>query len=651
VRRSLFFIFLLAFFACTKTPDLLEQTELPDTAFTWQSVAITSKGIKQSSSLNPQNVSVSLPIIRLRLGSAKSNKFKATLSLSSSQTTATGTAEITYLDGITKQPLVAAENVFHRYEGEITSLGKSLKLPTITSTNRPCLEVKFTVLTGNGAVFKRLSSDPICPGVAPIDISVRLKTPPLPIYNTTGQEIVLRFERPFTPENPVGWQRLTVTVQNASNLTAASWFSWSNNCTTQQETLTCEGAFSHPFNGLLKTFDLPIIFDATNANPVTITAHYSSQAVETALANNTVTATLPVLDPPNTDLAVQWIVPSQIQVGQTVPVTITVTNLGSAANTARKLTANLGNTTIHTSPTNCGMQNSLFNCVVPPIPPNGTHHLTWQISTLYAQTLYLETTVFGNNTDWDVYGNNSATANPQVIQDPATVTDLVLSLTADPDPPQASIGQQYTVTITNASSNAAHNLELQFYSSAGVEFSTLDCQVLYAQCSLGTLAAGASRVLTFTSTTEPYYPSDSIQATVTSSSPESNFNDNNATIYATYPTPDVNIVISSNPNPATQAIGQTLTITMQNNGQVTAIGSLQTYYSGVALFSANDCTSSNQQNFSCPYTLEPNQSVTFTLTSTTLETEQSVSLYANTDTSFDQNTTDNYAYWSMVYEP
>jgi hypothetical protein len=654
--RQLLLIVLIALLSCTKSPTLLEQTELPESAFVWSTVNVTSKGIKQSSSLTPQNLNIALPVVRLRLGQTRASKFKAILSVSSSGTPAIGTAEIAYLDGISKEPLFIdrEKGTWHRYTGAVNSLGQSLKLPILTYANRPCLEVTFTVQTGNGAEFKRLSTDPICPGVPPIDLSVKLKTPIQRLYNATQQQITLRLERPFSIENPLGQERLSVTIPNVQNLELLNrTFA---QCSTQQNTVTCVGDLRNITNNP-STLDIPVQFDAISTDPITITASYTSQAVETALGNNTITATLPILEPPNADLSVQWNIPSQIITDTTTPVTITIQNLGTATSTARKLTAFVGNGSVLSRPTNCGLSigGSTFNCVIPPIAPNGTHTLTWTTSYAYAQTLYLETTVYGNNTDFDVYKNNSASAQPEVVYDPATVTDLSITLSATPDPPQSATGQQYTLTIQNTSSNPASAVTIQFSSSAGVQFTTPDCTYSSNQCSLGTLAAGASRVITFTSTTTPNQAYETVQAYITTSSPETNTSNNSANLYANFPGADMALSLSSSPEPVTQAVGQQHTLTMQNIGTVAAPVNLEIFAGDDPLFTISNPACSWDpygRRYSCNFSnLKPGQLETITITRIAALTDTSFSLYATVYTSGDTDQSNNQVYESWQFEP
>jgi hypothetical protein len=654
--KHLFMLFFVAFIACTKSPDLLEQTELPDTAFSWSSVNITPRGTKQSSSLTPQNLNITLPTVRIRFGVAKADRYKIILSLSSSGTTATGSAEIALLDGITKEPIPIdrEKGTWHRYNGTINSLGQSLKLPSLIFINRPCLEVTFNVQTGNGAEFKRLSTDPICPGVVPIDLSVKLKTPIQRLYQATQQQIILRLERPQTPENPRGYETLSATIPNVQNLELLNrTFA---QCSTNQNTVTCVGDLRNNTSDP-STLDIPVQFDPINTDPITITATYTSQAVETALGNNTITATLPVLEPPNADLSVTWNIPSQIIIDTTTPISITVQNHGSATSTARKLTAFVGNGSVLSTPTNCGLSigGSTFNCVVPPIAPNGSHTLTWTTSYAYAQTLYLETTVYGNNTDFDVYNNNSASARPEVVYDPATVTDLSVSLTATPDPPQSATGQQYTLTVQNISSNPANAVTVQFYSSAGVEFTTSDCVYQNNQCSLGIVGAGASRVITFTSTTTANQSYESVQAYVNTSSPESDPNNNNASLYANFPGKDMALSLSSNPEPVTPALGQQHTITVQNIGTLAGDANLDILVGDNPDFSITnpECQwDTYGYRYSCSFAnLEPGQTQSITLTRTTALTSTSYSLYADVYTSFDTDQNNNNLYQEWQFEP
>jgi hypothetical protein len=668
--RQLLLLALIALLSCTKSPELLEQTELPDTAFSWSTVSITSKGVRQTHSVQPQNLNVALPQIRLRFGSKNQGLFKTKAVLSvfaPNTTTATGTATLTLLDGQSFEPLIAssATGAIHQYTGDINSLGTNLRTFQANTSTRPCVRVVFNITTNTGSTFTRTSPAPICPDVPPLDLAIALKTPIKRIYQAPEQQITLRLNRPTLPDNPLRGENLEVTLTGATDLETKP-FLFNALCTTTdtstatvlQNKILCPGSLSTSSSDP-RVMDLNLQFNATNSPAsIQISATYTSQAVETALSNNTTSATLPVLEPPNADLSVTWNTPSQITIDTTTPISITVQNYGTATSTARKLTANVGNGAVLSRPTNCGLSSggSSFNCVVPPIVPNGTHTLTWTTNYAYAQTLYLETTVYGNNTDFDVYNNNSASARPQVIHDPATVTDLSVSLTATPDPPQSAIGQQYTVTVQNTSSIPATFSELQFSSGAGVEFSAVGCGFFYyGSCSLGTIAAGASRVITFTSTTTPNQAYESVQAYVNTSSPESDPNNNSASLSATFPSADMALVLSNSPEPVTPALGQQHTLTVQNIGVLAGSASLEIFAGSTPDFSINhpDCAwEAAGYRYVCNFaSLEPGQTQSITLTRTTALTDTSFSVYATVYTSNDTDQNNNNLYQDWQFEP
>lgn len=657
--KYLLIILCLALFACTKAPDLLETTELPDTAFTWSTVSITQRGVKQSLSLVQQNMAVEMPQIRLRFGvkevSSIAFKAKALLSVTArAGLFVTGTATVTMLEGDTLEPIIANRETgsIHAYTGTVNTTGSVVRTFQVVSSSRPCLRITFDVTSSLGTNFKRLSSAPICPGVAPVDLSIKLKTPVQTLYRSTNQMLTLRLERPMSPDNPLRLERLVVTVPNVANL--RSQYRVNAPCLTQENTLTCEGSLGQTGNDP-RTMDVQIFFDALTTDPISITATYTSQALETILGNNTTVVTLPVLEPPNADLALTWTAPTQTIAGQMFPVTVNITNLGTVTSTARKFTASLGNIRVSSSPSNCGFGNASYTCVIPPISPNGTHTLTWSITPDYPQTVYLEALVYWNNLDWDLYANNYASIQIQALQDPATITDVIVAISATPDPPQIASGQQYTVTVTNTSSNPAQTVELQFYSQAGVQFSTSNCSFEFNLCNLGTLAALESRVITLTTTSTPNQAEERISAYVSTTSPESNSYNNSSELYISFPGPDFALSLSSTPNPVIQATGQQHSFTVQNVGTLSSAFDLRIYVSGNADFSVdnNQCYELRPKEFYCYFpSLAANQSQTITLTSTSLETLSNTSMFAAVNSySSDADTSNNQVFEEWQFEP
>jgi hypothetical protein len=188
-----------------------------------------------------------------------------------------------------------------------------------------------------------------------------------------------------------------------------------------------------------------------------------------------------------------------------------------------------------------------------------------------------------------------------------------------------------------------------------VEFTTSDCVYQNNQCSLGIVGAGASRVMTFTSTTTPNQSYESVQAYVNTSSPESDPNNNNASLYVNFPGKDIALSLSSNPEPVTPALGQQHTITVQNIGTLAGDANLDIFVGDNPDFSITnpECQwDTYGYRYSCFFaSLEPEQTQTVTLTRTVALTQTSFSLYATVYTSADIDQSNNEIYQDWQFEP
>ncbi len=659
--KNLFLMLCLAFFACSQAPVLLEDTQLPDGAFTWRTLSLTARGIKTVSDnrLGLQNVVITMPEVRLRFGAALDAgtfKTKSVITvIASSKVQVAGTATLTYLDGITREPLTNyVTGQPYTTTAAINNLGALLRTPQVKSTERPCVQITFDVTTSLGTNFKRQSLEPICPDVPPIDLAITLGGN-TKLYRNYGQSLSLRLTRPQNPQNPIGTETLTISMPGASNFQFSPPL-WNAQCLEIPDGLSCVGGFYFNMAGvpppnvisLALTFDVP---DTLETVPLSVT--YTSTATETNLSNNTLVANLPTYAPTRANLEVKWLAPTQATSNQLTPLQLIITNRGSSTSTTRAMFFQMYRQLADTqAPSNCGFKhtNYTYACVVPPIAPNASFSMTWTVFTTYQETIQLFAAVYGGS-DLDPVWNNQDATSVTFEPDPATFADVSVSLSSNPSPPQQNAGQVFTLTVTNNSSNPALNTRL-FDGGSSVQRVYTGCLNQDSYCDLGTIAGNETRVVTLTTEQEETAANVTYYFSIYTNTLESNYNNNSVQLSATYPAADLSISLSSDPDPASQAVGAKHLITLSNTGAEAGTADLELYYSGAATFSSSDpsCSSSDGRAFECVgISLAAGQQKTITLTTVTAETNPNASMAGYFYTvGEDANTSNNYIFqdWS-----
>ena len=302
----------------------------------------------------------------------------------------------------------------------------------------------------------------------------------------------------------------------------------------------------------------------TTPSPIVNTASVSSSTGDPVAANNSSTSSIPVS--PRADLSIVKTGPASATPGTNAVYTITVTNNGasdaSSVSVADTTPAGLGFVS------NSGDCTTAYPCALGTVAAGATRTITTTYSVPASYTtpspIVNTATVSSSATD-PVPGNNSSTSSTPV----SPRADLSITKSG-PVSAVAGTNVVYTVTVTNngVSDAAAVSVidptptSLTFVSNAG------DCTTSYP-CSLGTVAAGATRTITTTYSVPAAYPTSTPivnTATVSSS--------------ATDPVPGNNSVTSSTPvtaradlsitktGPASVTAGTNLvyTVTVTNNG-------------------------------------------------------------------------------------
>ena len=270
------------------------------------------------------------------------------------------------------------------------------------------------------------------------------------------------------------------------------------------------------------------------------------------------------------DVAITKNGPPAVTLGQNITYTISVANFGPAGATGVTVsdTTPVGLTLVSVSGGGC----TTFPCTIGALAvgPPVTITATYNVPVTYSGPSPILNTATVTSASDPNASNDSATASTTV----AAQADLGITKSG---PPSVALGGNitYTINVTNSGTLAAANTFVSDPTPAGltpVSVSGGGCSAF--PCALGTINPGGSVVITAVYNVPNSYPSSSITntATVSTSSPESNFANNSAT--AVTPVSGTGIADLSilEAGPAQAAFNDVIdfTVIVTNNGPNTA---------------------------------------------------------------------------------
>lgn len=422
---------------------------------------------------------------------------------------------------------------------------------------------------------------------SPADLVVVMTDNPDPVV--PGQLLTYTISVTNNGSNPANNTVLTDTLPSGVNLISASGPSGST-CSQTGNTVSCTlGTLAAGASATVTLLVTP-----TAVGTITNTATATTASGDANPGNNTDSESTTVQAAANpADLAVTKTAnPSSVFPGQVLTYTVTVTNNGPSTATATTLVDVLPPGVVFlsaTSPagTSCVQSSGVVNCSLGNLGAGVSSQVTINVTPLQPGSITntaTATTSAGESNP----GNNSASVTTTVNATPSgTGTDLAVTKSANPSPVAPGQTLTYTITVNNAGPNLATNVQVfdtlpggvTFLSATGPSGSICSQAGGVVTCTLGSLANGASAVVTITVTPNA---TGTITNTVTATTSVGDTNPGNNT--ATVNTPvqaspnatDLAITKSANPSPGT--VGQNLvyTITVTNNGPNTATATVVT---------------------------------------------------------------------------
>ena len=307
----------------------------------------------------------------------------------------------------------------------------------------------------------------------------------------------------------------------------------------------------------------------SGASPFTNTATVSSSTADPSAANNSASAQTTVSA--SADLGITKTGSTTVVAGNNVTYTITVTNAGpsDAASVSVADTTPAGLTFV----SNTGNCLTAFPCSLGSIPSGATRTITsvFTVGGGYSGASPFTNTASVSSTTTDpTPANNSASAQTTV----STSADLSISKSGTTSV-AAGGNVTYTITVTNAGPSSASAVSVADVTPAGLTFvsNAGDCVTLFP-CSLGTLAAGATRTITAVFTVGTGYSGTNPftnTATVSSATADPAAANNSASAQTTVST-SADLAITKAGTTATVPGGTvTYTITVTNAGPSNAL--------------------------------------------------------------------------------
>jgi uncharacterized repeat protein (TIGR01451 family)/fimbrial isopeptide formation D2 family protein len=316
----------------------------------------------------------------------------------------------------------------------------------------------------------------------------------------------------------------------------------------------------------------------TGPSPIVNTATVSTTSADSDPSNDTATARTIVGDPGSADLAiVKFDSPDAAVAGTVVSYTLVVTNNGpgTAMNASVTDTLPAGVTLITSTPSQGTCSGSApITCPLGTIASGAVATIAVTVQTATAlptpNPMVNAATVASTTADPDP--SNNTTTQPTTI---IARTDLQITKTA---PPTVFAGANlvYTITVVNNGPSDATNVIVADATPAGLVFVSNSgaCATAFP-CALGTVPAGATRVITATFTVPSSYlaPSPIVNtSTVSTDTTETNTANNTSTAQTTLLL-DAELSLTKT-GPATVTAGTQIayTLTIRNNGPSDATG-------------------------------------------------------------------------------
>ncbi|MDY0331689.1 MAG: IPTL-CTERM sorting domain-containing protein [Thiomonas sp.] len=359
-------------------------------------------------------------------------------------------------------------------------------------------------------------------------------------------------------------------------------------------TVTCTMPGPLAVNGTAPGIDLPVILTAAGSTTNTATVALSGTGPTDDNANNNSSSVSVLASSTSADLSISKTASGNVDAGQPLTYTITVTNNGPDASTNVVMSDKLSNLIA-----NGGLQSvtTTQGACTPAAPANGDdQNVQCQLGTLnvgasatvvitvlpsiaVTGTRSNTATVYSSDVGDPVQSNNTATANSTVT----AVVDLALTKTATPSSVPAGAPLTYQVTVKNNGPSTAQAVAMTDNLPVGATFIRVSnvsnggsCPTAPAAgasggqlvCNWTSIPSGAQYTVTYQIRPTTAGTTVTNNASVTTTTKESNLNNNSAST-STPVTPaqlDLSITKSHTPDPVALGANTTYTITVRNAG-------------------------------------------------------------------------------------
>ncbi|MBI5506042.1 MAG: DUF11 domain-containing protein [Deltaproteobacteria bacterium] len=466
--------------------------------------------------------------------------------------------------------------------GATRTITTTYSLPSSYTTPTPIVNTATVSSSTSDPASGNNSSTSSTPVVASADVSV---TKTGPASATPGTNVVYT----ATVTNNGSSDATSVSVSDATP-TGLTFVSNAGDCTTAYPCLLGTIA-SGATRTITTTYSMPASY--TTPSPVLNLATVASATSDPVSGNNSSTSSTPVVA--SADLSITKTGPASATPGANLVYTVTVTNNGSsdAASVSVADPTPAGLTFV----SNAGNCTTAYPCSLGTVATGATRTITTTYSIPSSYTTpapIVNTATVSAATSDPASGNNSSTSSTPV----SASADLSIVKTG---PASATPGATlaYTVTVTNNGSSDATSVSVADPTPAGLIFvsNAGNCATAYP-CSLGTVAAGATRTITTTYSIPSSYttPAPIVNTATVSSATTDPVAGNNSSTSSTPVSASADLsIVKTGPASATPGADLVYTVTVSNNGSsdAAAVSVADTTPSGLTFVSnAGYCTTS-----------------------------------------------------------
>lgn len=401
------------------------------------------------------------------------------------------------------------------------------------------------------------------------DLSISMIDTPDPVL--VGND--LTYSIVVTNNGPLAASGVTVVDDQPSAVTFKLVTSSQGSCNITNNQITC--SLGDMAVDAVATVTITATVNVTSPSTFDNKARIYGNEPDGNYANNNAITTTTSLTPP-ADIGVSLSAAyDPTAVGQNLTYTAIVTNNGPNLATSVSLRdfINTATTQFVSASATQGTCGSYINCSLGNLASGASVTVTIVVTPMVGGTLTNTASVYSINIDPNS-SNNTASVSVTVLN----TSDLALTMTATPNPTPVGGTLTYQITATNNGPATASNVSVDDILPAGITVVSISSSqgscsgTSTITCVLGTLASGNAATVAIVAS--PNVAGSIINsANISAANSDLNLANNTATAEITVVnTADLSVTLTDTPDPVKKGTKLTYTLTITNNGPLTATG-------------------------------------------------------------------------------